>query len=143
MSECSKSNSQWKSVQSAHKDGVVLYKLDSCISGGLSSHEGSSETSTGCLEDPGAKANVATLIDLGDCLNNGYLVLSNGRKVPFVSDACMEQHDGGQSRMTVARVGSAAVDVLRDTGCSGVIAKQQFVCPEQIHRKRWGDADGG
>ena len=62
-----------------------LDKPDSCISGGRSSHEGSSWTSTGCLVGLGAQANVATLNDLGDCLNNGYLVLSNVRKVPFVS----------------------------------------------------------
>ena len=63
------------------------------------------------------------------CIQNDQLLLACGKKVPLLSNACVEPLTGVKSKMPVVkgRIGEKTVDVLRDTGCSGVVVKKDFV----------------
>ena len=51
-----------------------------------------------------------------------------------MSNACIEPLSGDQSKMPVVkgRVGEKTVDVLRDTGCSGIVVKKDLVYEDQF-----------
>ena len=75
-----------------------------------------------------------------DCVTTENIKLACGKQVPIVSGAC-EQQENRRSilkNMPVkkGKVGSNIVDVLRDTGCSGVVVKQSFVNPDQLTGKK-------
>ena len=63
----------------------------------------------------------------------GYLVLHDGRKIPIMSNAASSLWPRDHRKMPVVRgkIGTKSVDVLRDTGCSGVIVKQQHVTDDR------------
>ena len=54
--------------------------------------------------------------------------------MPIVSNAFLEPSSGDRLKMTVVkgRVGEKAVDVLRDTGCSGIVVKKNLVSEDQF-----------
>jgi len=63
-----------------------------------------------------------------------YLLLACGKKIPLVSSACVEPLAGVRSKMPVVkgRVGEKSVDILRDTGCSGIVVKKDLVSEDQF-----------
>ena len=85
------------------------------------------ETS-GCLLERPARA------------KNGFLVLADGTEVPYVSyieDACSNRAFPMDGEMAVreGKVDDRVVQTLRDTGCSGILVKQELVKPDQYTGK--------
>ena len=81
------------------------------------------QVSAGCLvKSPDLNA---TPEEVKSCIQNDQLLLACGKKVPLLSNACVEPLSGVRSKMPVVkgRVGEKTVDFLRDTGCSGVVNK--------------------
>ena len=76
----------------------------------------------------------ATPEEVKSCIQNDQLLLACGKKVPLLSNACVEPLTGVRSKMPVVkgRVGEKTVDVLRDTGCSGVVVKKDLVGEDQF-----------
>ena len=90
------------------------------------------QVSAGCLVKP-PDVN-ATPEEVKSCIENDQLLLACGKKVPLLSNACVEPLTGVRSKMPVVkgRVGEKTVDVLRDTGCSGVVVKRDLVGEDQF-----------
>ena len=88
--------------------------------------------SAGCLVKS-ADVN-ATPEEGKSCIQNDQILLACGKKVPLLSNACVEPLTGVRSKMPVAkgRVGEETVEILRDTGCIGVVVKKIFVCEDQF-----------
>ena len=78
----------------------------------------------------------ATPEEVKSCIQNDQLLLTCGKKVPLLSNACVEPLTGVRSKMPVVKgkVGEKTVDVLRDTGCSGVVVKKDLVGEDQFTR---------
>ena len=76
----------------------------------------------------------ATPEEVKSYIQNDQLLLACGKKVPLQSNACVEPLSGVRSKMPVVkgRVGEKTVDVLRDTGCSGVVVKKDLVGEDQF-----------
>ena len=90
------------------------------------------QVSAGCLvKSPNLNA---TPEDVKSCIENDQLLLACGKKVPLLSSVCVEPLTGVRSKMPVVkgRVGEKTVDVLRDTGCSGVVVKKDLVGEDQF-----------
>ena len=90
------------------------------------------QVSAGCLvKSPDLNA---TPEEVKSCIQNDQLLLACGKKVPLLSNACVEPLNGVRSKMPVVkgRVGEKTVDVLRDTGCSGVVVKKDLVGEDQF-----------
>ena len=88
--------------------------------------------SAGCLvKSPDLNA---TPEEVKSCIQNDQLLLACGKKVPLLSYAYVEPLTGVRSKMPVVkgRVGEKTVDVLRDTGCSGVVVKKDLVGEDQF-----------
>ena len=68
------------------------------------------------------------------CTKDVELLLASGKKIPIVSNACLEPLSGNRLKMPVVkgRVGEKTVDVLRDTGCSGIEVKKNLVSEDQF-----------
>ena len=68
------------------------------------------------------------------CIQNDQLLLACGKKVPLLTNPCVEPLIGVRSKMLFVkvRVGEKTVDVLRDTGCSGVVVKKDLVGEDQF-----------
>ena len=67
------------------------------------------------------------------CIKDDKLLLACG-KISLLSSACVEPLTGVRSEMPVVkgRVGEKCVDVLRDTGCSGIVVKRDLVSEDQF-----------
>ena len=90
------------------------------------------QVSAGCLvKSPDLNA---TPEEVKSCIQNDQLLLAFGKKVPLLSNACVELLTGVRSKMPVVKgkVGEKSVDVLRDTGCSGVVVKKCLVGEDQF-----------
>ena len=90
------------------------------------------QVSAGCLvKSPDLNA---TPEEVKSCIQNDQLLLACGKKVPLLSNACVEPLTGVRRKMPVVkgRVGEKTVDVLRDTGCSGVVVKKDLVGEDQF-----------
>lgn len=90
------------------------------------------QVSAGCLvKSPYLNA---TPEEVKSCIQNDQLLLACGKKVPLLSNACVETSAGVRSKMPVvkSRVREKTVDVLRDTGCSGVVVKKDLVDEDQF-----------
>lgn len=90
------------------------------------------QVSAGCLvKSPDLNA---TPEEVKSCIQNDQLLLACGKKVPLLSNACVEPLSGVRSKMPVVkgRVGEKTVDVLRDTGCSGVVVRKNLVSEDQF-----------
>ena len=63
--------------------------------------------------------------EIKSCIKDDKLLLACGKKIALLSSACVELLTGVRSQMPVVkgRVGETSVDVLRDTGCSGIVVK--------------------
>ena len=72
--------------------------------------------------------------EVKSCIKDDKLLLACGKKIPLLSSACVEPLTGVRSKMPVVkgRVGEKCVDVLRDTGCSGIVVKRDLVSEDQF-----------
>ena len=68
------------------------------------------------------------------CIKDDKLLLACGKMIPLLSSVCVEPLTGVRSQMPVVkgRVGEKCVDVLRDTGCSGIVVKRDLVSEDQF-----------
>ena len=90
------------------------------------------QVSAGCLvKSPDVNAIPE---EVKSCIQNDQLLLACGKKVLLLSNACVEPLTGVRIKMPVVkgRVGEKTVDVLRDTGCSGVVVKKDLVGEDQF-----------
>ena len=67
-------------------------------------------------------------------IKDDQLLLACGKKIPLLSSSCVEPLTGVRSQIPVVkgRVGEKSVDVLRDTGCSGIVVKRDLVSEDQF-----------
>ena len=86
------------------------------------------QVSAGCLVQPPA----VKPTEVRACINDDKLLLASGKKI--VSNACIEPLSGDRLKMPLVkgRVGEKTVDVLRDTGCSGIVVKKNLVSEDQF-----------
>ena len=90
------------------------------------------QVSAGCLvQPPEVKPSEE---EVRACIKDDKLLLASGKKIPIVSNACLEPLSGDRLKMPVVkgRVGEKTVDVLRDTGCSGIVVKKSLVSEDQL-----------
>ena len=75
--------------------------------------------------------------ELESCIQNNELLLANGTKLPIVKSGGSVTASLGKNKMPVVKglVGNTAVETLRDTGCSGVVIRKQFVKEDQYTGK--------
>ena len=90
------------------------------------------QVSAGCLVKPPEVK--PTEEEVRACIKDDKLLLASGKKIPIVSNACLEPLSGDRLKMPVVkgRVGEKTVDVLRDTGCSGIVVKKNLVSEDQF-----------
>ena len=62
-------------------------------------------------------------------IKDDKLLLASGKKIPIVRNACLEPLSGNRLKIpgVKGRVREKTVDVLRDTGCSGIVVKKNLV----------------
>ena len=90
------------------------------------------QVSASCLvQPPDVKP---TEEEVKSCIKDDNLLLACSKKIPLLSSACVEPLTGVRSKMPVVkgRVGEKPVDVLRDTGCSGIVVKRDLVSEDQL-----------
>ena len=89
------------------------------------------------LEVDSDKREYASADDIDACIDNGEILLAGGKKVPLVNSACIQPIDEQHENMPVVKgmIGDTEVEVLRDTGCSGVVVKKDFVKEDQYTEK--------
>ena len=90
------------------------------------------QVSASCLVQP--SEGKPTEEEVKSCIKDDKLLLACGKKIPLLSSACVEPLTGERSKMPVVkgRVGEKSVDVLRDTGCSGIVVKRDLVSEDQF-----------
>ena len=98
--------------------------------GDVRSHK---EISAGCMASPKYKEMGLSQVEFEELVDVGYLVLHDGKRIPIVSNAASSLWPRDHRKMPVVRgkIGTKSVDLLRDTGCSGVIVKRQYVMDDQ------------
>ena len=71
--------------------------------------------------------------EVSSCIKGDQLLLACGKKIPLFSNACVEPLTGVRSKIPVVkgRVGESSVDVLRDTGSSGIEVKKDLASKDQ------------
>ena len=68
-----------------------------------------------------------------DCKNKeACLELINGEKIKVINGACLEKEISSRMPVVTGMVGERKVEVLRDTGCTGVIIKRNLVNEKQF-----------
>ena len=72
--------------------------------------------------------------EVKSCIKDDKLLLACGKEIPLLSSACVELLTGVRSQMPVVkgRVGEKCLDVLRDTGCSGIVVKRDLVSEDRF-----------
>ena len=90
------------------------------------------EVSASCLVQPFEVKPTREEVD--SCIKDDQLLFTCGKKIPLLSSACVEPVTEVRSKMPVVkdRVGENSVDVLRDTGCSGIVVKKNLVSEDQF-----------
>ena len=90
------------------------------------------QVSAGCLVQSSPLQ--ATAEDIQSCIEGEQLLLACGKKIPLLSSACVQPLSGARSKMPVVKgkIGDKTVNVLRDTGCSGIVVKKDLVSEEQF-----------
>ena len=90
------------------------------------------QVSAGCLVKPPEVK--PTEEEVRACIKDDKLLLASGKKIPIVSNACLEPLSGDRLKMPVVkgRVGEKTEAVLRDTGCSGIVVKKNLVSEDQF-----------
>ena len=89
------------------------------------------QLSAGCLvQTPPLQASPEKI---QSCIENDQLLLACGKKVPLLRSACVQPLSGDRSKMLVVkgRVAGKPVNVLRDTGCCGIVVKKNLVTEKQ------------
>ena len=68
------------------------------------------------------------------CIADDKLLLASGKKIPLVSNAYIEPFSGDQLKMPVVkgRLGEKTMDVLRDSGCSGIVVNKNLLSEDQF-----------
>jgi len=89
------------------------------------------QVSTGCLEQSSPPRAAAE--DIQACIEGEQLLLACGLEPVGLSSACVQPLSGARSKMPVVKgkIGDKTVDVLRDTGCSGIVVKKELVSEGQ------------
>ena len=66
-------------------------------------------------------------------IEGDQLLLACGKNISLLSGACVQPLSGARGKMPVVKgkIGVKTVDVLRDTGCSGIVVKKELVSKEQ------------
>ena len=77
--------------------------------------------------------NVIDKYDIDRCIEGDKLLLANGETINIIANAC--QDTDKKMPVITGKIGMNRVTVLRDSGCSGVIVKKQFVKKEQYTGK--------
>ena len=87
--------------------------------------------SAGCLVQSSPPQ--ATAEDIQACIEGDQLLLACGKKIPLLNSACVQPLSGARGKMPVVKgkIGDKTVNVLRDTGCSGIVVKKELVAVEQ------------
>ena len=90
------------------------------------------QVSAGCLVKPPEVK--PTEEEVRACIKDDRLLLASGKKIPIISNACLEPLSDDRLKMPVVkgRVGEKTVDVLRDTDCSGIVVKKNLVSEDQF-----------
>ena len=73
----------------------------------------------------------ATKEELESCIQDNQLMLACGKSVPVVSSVCVQPLAENRMPVVKGKVGNTSVNVLRDTGCSGVVVKKELVAEDQ------------
>ena len=85
--------------------------------------------SAGCLvQSPLVRA---TKEELESCIRDNQLMLACGKSVPVVSSVCVQPLAEARMPVVKGKVGNTSANVLRDTGCSGVVVKKELVAEDQ------------
>ena len=89
------------------------------------------QVSDGCLVQSSPPQ--ATAEDIQSCIEGNQLLLACGKKIPLLSSACVQPLSRARSKMSVVKgkISDKTVDVLRDTGCGGIVVKKELVSKEQ------------
>ena len=79
----------------------------------------------------------ATEEEIQSCIEDDRLLLACGKTLPIVSNAYIQPFSDHKKEMPVVcgRIGENLVRTLRDTGCSGVVVKREFVSEKQLTGK--------
>ena len=90
------------------------------------------QVSASCLVQPSEVK--PTEEEVKFCIKVGKLLLACGKKIPLPSSLCVEPSTGVRSKIPIVKgsVGEKCVDVLRDTGCSGIVVKRDLVSEYQF-----------
>ena len=76
----------------------------------------------------GCTAEVGRLSDDAKAKDEKYLELKSGEKIKVVRNgACLSIENKNCMPLATRKVGANVVEVLRDTGCNGVIVRKKFV----------------
>ena len=120
--------------------GKQGHEARNCRSGGLRSGGQSKDgnpvqrgqVSASCLVQQ--TESKPTAEEVKSSIKDEKLLLACGKKIPLLSSAWVEPLSGVRSKMPVVkgRVGEKSVDVLRDTGCSGIVVRKDLVSEDQF-----------
>ena len=61
-----------------------------------------------------------------------WLELKLGDRLKLINGACMKSVPKDRMLVVTGKIGSKVVEVLRDTGCSGVIVERELVGEDQL-----------
>ena len=69
----------------------------------------------------------AMVENIQSCIEGDQLILACGKNISLLSGACVQPLSGARGKMPVVKgtIGDKTVDVLRDTGCSGMVVKKE------------------
>ena len=76
----------------------------------------------------GCAGQVGRLSDDAKTKNEEYLELKSGEKIKVVRNGvCLSNENKNCMPLAIGKVGENVVEVLRDTGCNGVIVRRKLV----------------
>ena len=72
--------------------------------------------------------------EVKSCIKDDKLLLACSKKIPLLNSAFVAPLTGVRNKIPVVkgRVGERSVDVLRDTGCSGIVVKRGLVSEDHF-----------
>ena len=88
-----------------------------------------SQVSASCLVQPPEVNSNLLMKKLRPVLKMTSCCVACGKKILLLKSACVEPLTGvrGKTPVVKGRVGEKPVDILGDTGCSGIVVKRDFV----------------
>ena len=87
-----------------------------------------SHTGSACVQDISP---VATK-DSCECVTNESITLACGRSLPIIVGSCHKVLARSKLPVTKGVVNGSTVEVLRDTGCTGIVIKKSLINPNQF-----------